>query len=160
MSVSYYSYCGPYIRCVKKYEIKKIEFNGCTNIKCLKYHAQANSNFCSKCGNPIGKLFHTVNVQVNRQLHDLIGEDILQVVTTFDKYDILLSNKSPKNIDKIRQYCINFKESNYQDLTDLNVHIEMDELAKFYAKEIDKLKILYGEDQVKICWGILTWSDC
>lgn len=163
MSVSHYVYCGPYIQCTKKYEIKKIEFNGCTNIECLRYRKQANTNFCSKCGNPIEKLFDTRNVQVSKKLDELFDVDTFclihdEILTC--EYDILLPNLFPKNIDKKRQYYIKFKDSNCQNLTNLNISSEIDELAKFHVKEIEKLKNLYGEDQVKIFWGILTWADC
>ncbi|MGK4455521.1 hypothetical protein, partial [Klebsiella pneumoniae] len=52
-----------------------------------------------------------------------------------------------------------YNTSTCQDLTATDRQQEMDDFVTRHKKYIDKLKEVYGENEVVLCWGFLTWAS-
>lgn len=172
MSVSYYAYCGPYIRCTTRFETQIQKFFGCVNEDCVNKNKEVanKTKFCSQCGNSIGTFSIEKQIDDRIDLHELFAgeEPLFKIFLEYgpksirNKYTILVSNfKDPhfddKDKDTCRRFRVSFREGCvYQDLTKIDPKIEMAIFEKNHEKYIRKLREFYGSAEVVICWGFLT----
>lgn len=177
MGTTHYAFVGPYLRCTQQLKDVEDGHRGCVNEGCPKYRLEfggMTAKFCPQCGKEIGTFTTTRKESAVRGVWELFGgKDTFRPVMCEDgpksirsKYDILVPNYRPgydpdcEDEDTRRQFRVAPRDgSTYQEMSSMNPGEEMAWLLEKYAAEIEKLRGLYGADNVKVCWGFLTWGN-
>lgn len=176
MSITYRAYCGPYLRCTKTFTTVEDKHAGCVNNGCPRQNKKSTSNikFCPQCGTAIGLFVVQTKVQVGDSLDELFDGDnpFCNVFTEsgpkslYHKYDILVSNRRQEydsnceDEDTSRQFFVFIGDKEVcQDLTEIDPKVEIAEFEQKNIKEIAKLREVYGQNEVVVLWGFLTWGN-
>ena len=152
MGVSINTIIGPYLQVKGRYEIKKTKVKRmCPNHP----KKETNDKFCAQCGTPIESFDYVETKTLTPQQFffqsDLCNDDGLWCPEYCDA--ILPNNYPPNNIN------VDINNQNSVDLTNVGSIIE-EQLKWFnekYVKEITAFKQAFGEDKIKICWGVVTF---
>ena len=160
---------GPYMIVLGE-KVEEIErsANACSDKECDNYKSnkEISEKFCSKCGSTVKpKLFkEEYKRDAYKLLWDLEDEGIIDE-EEFCWTDpmgcgggVFLANESSpfeikrrKNDDGIKGY------DEVIDLTGINSSEEITWFNERYKKAIDIFKKEFGEDNVKIGWGVIEW---
>ena len=156
MGIDYNVYVGPFIECIPTKVMRTEEHPGCP-----KCNRETHGKFCSKCGTPIGIL----TKQVEDYLVDYgdceqafldagLEEDDLYTIDHDKPSVILVANSKGfgHSIDPKYEFGLLIDE-------EIDAVAEKTKLSEMYAKHIEILKSLYGEDNVSVRWGIISYTS-
>ena len=156
MSTRKYSTLTPYIKVTGTIEKTKIMVKrSCPNHPNIK---QPDAKFCSQCGSEIVSTDYPVTKQLTPKDFLWNHKDYEDDRLNFPAYsDVLLPNKTNP---------YRFGNRNQEDSFDVDligkqpmIDKQMEWFNAEYAKEIQILIEGFGEDKVKICWGLVSyWS--
>lgn len=147
MGVDKYTFIGPYIKILGKLDISVIKVK-----RVCPKHPEMNQDgkFCKECGTLIENVEYTVNEKIN--FYDLLKSDNLYTPPYLN--DVLLGNYNvPEG-----QIMVD-DDTTEIDLTDISelIKTQKEWFIKEYYIEIDILNKTFGEDNIKICWGLVTY---
>ena len=152
MGMSVSVYVGPYLKVVSDLTSTVTK----TKKACVNGHKVNSSKFCPDCGKETVNIEFEVKEKRYILWTELESEDDLWSPEGFSK--ILLPTSNRKGSIRVR--VENSEETN---LTDVDITGKKVDEIKWFHKEYDKyirvLKSFYGEDNIEICWGIISyWS--
>ena len=136
---------------------------GCLNTACGAYKKLTNNKFCAHCGHEVGT-FNTAekvrNASYNIFLENDLQEDIMyeiEVPKLKNGEAIIIGNHKSPFENWIDTYDSGVKELDKEN--PLKVKEQLDWFNEYYAKPIEALKKAYGEENVEIKFGIISyWS--
>lgn len=152
MGVSINTVIGPYLKVDGKHkiEIPKVK-RVCPNHP----KKETNNKFCAECGTPIESVDYvetkTLNAKQFYYESDVYEDDKLWCP---EYCDAILPDEYPPN-----RFECDIDDNQSVDLTNAGPIIEQ-QLKWFkekYAKEIATFVKAFGEDKVKVCWGVVTF---
>ena len=161
MSVDYKCYVGPYIKVFNPEKDSTEEYHSCPNKKCDKHKKQLSDKFCPSCGTKITLVTFPCKSKIDFDIYkEFKKEPISEVMCEskpkeLENYDFYISNstKSPGiNINVVYEHFIK----------DFNETIIVSEVQQFeiqLSKEINRLKEVFGNENVQIKWGVMTWTS-
>ncbi len=158
MSIDYSAHIGPYIKVYNPKKASTTELTLCCNKNCSQHNKEVDSKFCPECGSLIKtsklpcreSIDFNVYDEFNERLHEMCPEEKPHKC---DDYLYFAANDSKKfgvNIDPT--YCNEVKISTESGE-------EFMEFFDVYQKEIDRLKEIFGKDNVQIKYGVVTWAS-
>jgi len=166
MGIDYNVYVGPYALCQNELVDKETTRLSCPNKDCCRYNRRPldKQKFCTQCGTKISEIPTTIKqlrVKSWEMFDDLqehlwlLGDDFKD---TPEHSEIWRSNMKgigkrfdPKYDEYVRPLGVCDPEMD-----------ELQEIAAFEEQAAESLKQLreaYGEDNVKITWGIIGWMS-
>ena len=160
--MEYSTYVGPYVQCRVETTTEEEPFLGCTNGACVNAAKDLCTAFCPECGAPRGERIRILTVDV---IDDGDVEEILRNVFRTPNGDGYLawSRKHHMHV-----WIVNHTERMERDpvldssasfslstITREIVHREIAGLAAVFSRELKRLREVYGEDAVRIRWGIV-----
>lgn len=155
MSLEHSTYIGCFIFCKNEEMISKKEFKMllCIN-KCVENLYDSSQIFCPYCGE---KLIESINVK--DVFHYKVPKDEIYEVTNNSIRDI--SDFVP-NIDHLIEIWLPNKDysSNEEGVTIITDKVKKNSITNFairYNIEIEILKTYYGEENVKIHFGVISY---
>lgn len=144
------------------YDVEKVNL-ACLNTACGGYKKITNNKFCPHCGQEVGT-FNTTE-KAHKRIYDVFLENELQEDVMYEvditglkkEESIVIGNyRSPFN------NWIDTYESKAQELdveNPLQIKEQLKWFKEYYAKPIEALKKAYGEENVEIKFGIISyWS--
>lgn len=156
MGMNNYSYLTPYLRVKVPTTKKEVFFSACSNQQCANHKKTMTAQFCSLCGSPQGKGSKTEIVPV-ADLFELIVEQQKEALYICsyrpkDGSQILLSNHHSPRETRIKddEYAI--------ELPDDVKATDLQWFTTHFAKEIAQIKLLLGEENVSLHWGLVSYS--
>lgn len=151
-----YSYLTPYLKVKVPTTKKEVSFRACSNTQCSNHKKTMTAQFCSLCGSPQGNATKIEVVPVV-DLFELIVEQQKEALYICsyrpkDGSQILLSNRRSPRDTRIQddEYAIELPDD--VKATDLKWFTTQ------FAKEIDQIKLLLGEENVSLHWGLVSYS--
>ena len=159
MSVSYYWYIGPYIKVYNPLKQSTEKFHSCTNPKCENYEERISDQYCSKCGTKIGIVEVPCNTRIDFDVYYEFKDEQLAEINRYDssgdKDNIYyISNK--KNLGAGRKLdCNDCEEISFD--SDI-IESELRVMKKDFVKEIVRLKEIFGEENVNVLWGAISYT--
>lgn len=158
MGVSYYVKLGPYIEVKNPPKSSFTEYFGCPNKKCRHYNKAFTCKFCTDCGTAI----ELVKVPDSKPTEfDTWKETNDRLSKAFSEYlpdglkDILILMPNKKGLGH--------HFSAYDSaLVPLNETIVLSETKRFeseYAKDIARVREVFGENAVQIKWGVIAYAS-
>lgn len=169
MGISTSSYIGPYVVC-KTHKVPSVEnIRTCSDPSCKKYSERYwgdSTKFCPDCGTKI--LEREKPIQIDNanywEVQQLIQESLC--VPSGDSFHEILEEKSQhiwianRTVpDCARNFWFNSRDYD-TSLTEITPEMCQDETQKFklfFEKEIEILRAEYGEENVSVHWGYLSW---
>lgn len=159
MSCHYHAFVGPYVEVHNPLRVGTKQVKTCTKKGCVKHGQPSEDSFCPKCGSAIGE----VNIPCKERKKFYPYEDF-GFKTDISK----LSKESTPLPDDYEIFYFPTKKGPGRTLYETCaivpmdaafVQAEIDTLASRYTKEVSRLKEIFGNDSVKIKWGVFTyWS--
>lgn len=160
MGIDYNVYAGPYIEIkVTKLPTHKVEweFHACPNAMCNSFRKSQNGKFCCNCGTPI-RLFKEESDEAWDDLHGMAEELGIddQVSPDFSEetngdtqiWYPILDNRMGGS------WSVKY-ENVWEDLTDLDVKVEIRKVEEQCDKALKILEEIYGVKPA-IKWGIIS----
>jgi len=165
MSLDYSIHIGPYLECqVAKVQVQK-EKRTCVNVECKNHgkafysqYAPIEKIFCELCGNKIETISTPIEMDSvhTGELRDKIKEKLIPLGGNFNSKEehYWVSNQredshisyDPKTPDE---------EKIITELVFNKMSAMMSQFEEYFEKEIKIIKKEYGEDRVKIKFGVL-----
>lgn len=167
MGLDYTTYLGPYFECkVGKKQITN-RYRSCPNPSCPQHKSKGNHttiNFCYRCGSAItlvkdeitkdAVVPREVEEKVNNRLGFPSGDGIARLMDQ-EGIHIWLGNQLNDGIG------LRFDPTErgvFKPIADVDEITEsIDKLKAFYSKEYKILKEIYGADNVRVGWGLLSF---
>jgi len=154
---------GPYIKIkLLKNETTKDKIS-CQNTECKVFDLEKYKpdKFCSICG----KEYETTQIPYTDMMnfskwvygssHNRKKYGNTFMHRTGSKFDFIMSNKMEMHGRKLRLEDI----TGDIDLINMDKIKELNEFRKKYAKPIESMKLFFGEENVSIHWGIVTYYE-
>ena len=148
MSVDYTKMVGAYAKVYNPLTEKESFIYACVNEKCMDNGKKCPSNFCPRCGKEIGKKKVMISERIEFDCYKELDEKMYRAMKD-DDYCYYVSN-------------ISTEDDHLEDISENEITPEQiaSGLAKFNenrSREISKLKKVFGEENVKVKWGVLCW---
>ena len=154
----------------EKTEMIERSVNTCSNEDCKNYKSNKNCDgkFCSICGSLVKpKTFEEEYKTGPRDVYDYLAyEDDENGVDENDlcwtgqvdcSGGVFISNECSPFEKKRENTRLADKYNGVTDLTDIDLSEEIGWFNKKYKTIIDTFKKEFGEDSVKIGWGVIEW---
>lgn len=158
MSIDYNTYVGPYIEVYNPEKDSTEEYHSCPNKKCTNHTKDISAGFCSECGSKIERMSRKCKERVDFDTWEEFDDSICEVLCGYkpdgcENFMYLVSNvgKIGLNLDG-RNPSIN-------EIDCGKPLVEIFDFKSIKKKEIDRLKEVFGTDNVKIKWGVLVWCS-
>lgn len=165
MSWSKETHVGPYLVCGLKNNkliTIKVPLRGtCSNTLCKNYKKEIQSNYCSECGSKATEGYEEKSVN---SIDVASIEEEISLSLFFIRHPLWLEKKDINiwvSNRKLKIDEIKFNMSNYvktDDITGDIIEKHKKIFAEEYADEIAVIKKHYGEDQVRIEWGVFNYA--
>lgn len=157
MGINYNTFVGPYIEVYNPMKDTVEEYHTCPNKKCKNHGAYIGDGYCSKCGRSIERQ--------TRPSKNKIEFDCYEELESNSLYEVLTEYKPDGKIDC--QYFIDGSigismdgyHSNVSEISSESIVEQLDKINKKLKNDICKLQKVFGKDNVKIKWGVLTWCS-
>lgn len=160
MGVDYNVYAGPYIVVFNPLKDSTEEFYSCPNKKCNNHNKPISDEFCSKCGTKIERMIRPCQERIDFNYFEEFEERFAEAFPEYkpngcDDYLYLITNmKNDVGVHIDPKYHVS------ETVFDLKEQIEkLTEFTNRNRKEIRKLKNVFGEKNVQIKWGVLSWQS-
>jgi hypothetical protein len=158
MSVNYRVKVGPYIEVFNPEKDSVKQHYGCNNLKCKLFRKLNANKFCSSCGSPIELVSVPCKARIAFDFYNALGGRLDEI-----HHDNLPSNKQNYSIlqPNIGQFGDSFGdyESVVIELTTQISELQLRTFNETFAKEIIKLNEVFGENNVKVKWGIIAYAS-
>jgi hypothetical protein len=157
MSVNYNVYIGPYIQAYNPAKPGFHEYYGCPSETCNKDKKKSADKFCPKCGTAITLLKVPKKAKVTFHVYDECDDrlnDLHVERRPLDKadYEIFTPN--------VGKFGHQFTDRDDAQIIEFNETIMLAEVNRFkieFSNEILKLEKAFGEKDVKVMWGVITY---
>ncbi len=150
MSVSYNVFVGPYIK-VRDIEIDRIEeYHTCLSTGCRNHKKEMSCGFCPKCGGRIERISRVVKGKIDFDYYDELGGNFNEVFE-YEKRDFKIFTS---DIGNDIGFDGDFKEIPIGNITPAT---EITNLYEKYNKEVARIKEVFGDENVQVLWGVVTW---
>jgi hypothetical protein len=116
---------------------------------------ETNAKFCAECGSPI----ESVEDEDNKNL--TYNEFLCTIPNFWEKLsapqysDVMLPTMAPPN----KKISVEIEQRGFVDLSDATSIMEkqLQWFNETCVEEISKFKEAFGEENVKVCWGLVTY---
>ncbi len=158
MGVSYYVYVGPFVEAPNAERPFPTKYMGCGTVGCDNLKKESTEKFCPKCGKPIKECEKNSVVRPSRNFY------------TYDEFDDRLTRIHEENLPNDKQNVAVFQpnigkfgqtfsayDSSVVSLNESAIADEISKFNKFFAKDIDRIKEVFGKVEVK--WGVVAYAS-
>jgi len=161
MSIDYSLYVGPYVKCAITIRPVKKMRRTCTRPSCEAYRdVVLKAKFCSACGCMVAD--RKVVVEEKAEF-DPANDFHLNKTSPMDDYSGSWCSDNNCDLYIVDYYNLPEKVNSWPEYELLDVHeLEIKDIQKqisdfvrFWEVEIKKLREVYGEENVRICWGFM-----
>jgi hypothetical protein len=158
MSVNYRVKIGPYIEVFNPELPSTKEHYGCNNPKCKVFQKLNANKFCSQCGSPIALVSIPCKARIKFDFNDEFSGRLYEIhhdnlPNDKYRYSILQPNTGQFG-DSFGDY-----ESVVIELTTQISELQLRTFNETFAKEIIKLNEVFGENNVKVKWGVIAYAS-
>lgn len=170
MSISQNYYIGPFVECKIEQIFVLVEYHGCNQKDCPSKGIPRGGLFCSACGNPIAEItkqeprsninWWEVSEEINEDLY-IMDWPVSRNIRHFWLPNKNFGENPGKRID---EDCILILEDGFKKFENgvfEPAFPDPVEAIKLFEQQFANALIVirqrYGEDNVKIRWGILSW---
>ena len=152
MGVDHNVYAGPFALCQNEQQEKVGTKLSCTNSGCSNYGKTLHDKFCPNCGFPVGDFDITYTTE-RVDSYDLADVMCLMCCVGGLYGDVWVSND-------ISDDFYDFGHEHFvKCLMGEEVSKAIDDFKKKHISDLEMLKEAYGEDNVKIKWGVVGWMS-
>ena len=135
----------------------------CCNKKCGKYHKYGSGKFCPDCGSPIQEWIKPVNKPLEIDFYELLKEVL--VPTDYMQHSgtsqiILIANKDTQ-AEEVGFKHFNLKYEPFEffpKIEEVNGNIE--KFKQVFENELNKLKEIFGTNNVEVRYGTIGTISC
>lgn len=156
MGMSSSNHLVPYLKVIVKKQDKSQSYRSCGNPACSNHQKDMSSAFCSKCGSPQVTLTKVVK-------EDAVDLDHLIVEQQGEKFYIAreITDRKTGTHFVLPNYSnpqgIKFKEEGEIEIGENQRANDLKWLNEEYKNEIAQIKLLVGEENVSIHWGVISY---
>ena len=150
MSVDYNKMVGAYAKVYNPLTEKESFIYACVNEKCVDKGKKCSSDFCPRCGKEISKKKVMIYERIEFDCEEALNDKMYRVMKD-DEYYYYISNISADNDGFLEEDAFE------NEITPEQITSGLAKLNKNRSKEISKLKKVFGEENVKVKWGVLCW---
>jgi hypothetical protein len=158
MSNSNYIHVGVYVECINPVSERPIMRKRCEQMNCLRYGKITEMPFCGGCGAPTAEFQSGVDgiSSVNPWGIEIDQMLSCQQIPNLAGADVWLPNIGGKAVE----FPIDLDYSDVIDIPDPTktraAHIA--EFEQYFGEAVQGLRAAYGDDNVTVKWGIVTYS--
>jgi len=147
-----------YVKCKKSFKNQVKGYRTCLNKKCIEKDAEvygSSYNFCCVCGKKMSIKERIISSIPSIEPYEIFKDNSLFPIDEINKeYDYFISNKKDKNEPMSPvingRYCYPEEISIESDLPEKHLIW----FNNKYKKQIEKLKEIYGKENVEVKYGI------
>lgn len=155
MSVSSYTYVGPYIICNNPRITVEKTLDCCNNIKCRRKGKKSISAYCPDCG---AKISSSTVFEMGRRVDSYkLEESIYEAIFLANQSDIGSDTWLPNRSWNCKRKCHLIDLVGSTSLDDTMIVDEKAMFTIFFEDAIKYLKTVYDEDSVVVLWGIVVY---
>lgn len=161
MGTDYTVHLGPYIKVHNPATPSTTECYCCPNVNCKQYKKKASETavFCFTCGYKIKLITFLSDKPRKFDVYTEYDGNLREAMTEYkpkghNDYTFLISNKKEGPHISFNPE----RECYAQSITQTTISESIDTFTKIHEKDIAKLRKVFGDDAVKIHYGILSWA--
>lgn len=157
MSVHYHVFLGPYLEVHNPIKATTVKKRSCPNEQCFNNGELVQANFCPKCGTKVlhievaargRKAFNAYDELDGERLIELRFEDMPKECKDFMYFHSNLTKCAG------RTFC---DSTEIVPMDENTPNAEKERFARDFAKEIARIKEVFGESAIKIKWGAIAY---
>lgn len=158
MGVDYHVYVGPYIEVRNPPKSSFLEYYGCPNNKCKDFNKHINAKFCPQCGKQIELLTVPTQKPMEFDCYEEFDDRLSEVrmddrVKGKEDCEFYLPNqgKTGKHFSAYDRQILSYDAA--------IIALENESIETKFAKDIKRLREVFGKDAVTIQWGIIAYAS-
>lgn len=155
MSTEYQLHVGAYLEVYNPEKPSTTEYYACPKRSCSNFQVKCSTKFCPVCGTAISLVTVPTPVRIKFDVYEECLDNLAEVEGDSlpdEKQDYILFVSNITNGSGISTQGSTLKE-----VTEKTIKNDLVEFKDIFKGEIIRIKEVFGEDNVKVKWGIIGY---